>query len=131
MNHVPHLLPGAFLVPVQRSLRFVPRLESLAPRDQIFEGAGVHRGLRVGYSPPVLLTLLQDQTDVHTVDPRDLSSLRVHLTVESPVDDQTAKVREGPDVTEEVVEFLAKHVVQPADPVRGTHRQMKRKVAYT
>src|SRR6516225_4367921 len=48
MNHVSHLLPGAFLVPIERRLRFVPLPERLTSRDPIVGRTVIHRGLRGG-----------------------------------------------------------------------------------
>src|ERR1039458_2052968 len=75
------------------------------------------------------LSRFLDQRNVDSVDGGDLPCLLVHFTIELPVDDQTAKVRQRPDIAEEVVQLFPKYVVQPADLVRGAHGQVQRQVA--
>src|SRR5712692_1101346 len=126
VDHIAHLLAGAFLIPMQRCLGCVAALECLPPCHRVVHVARVQLGLGIGHFLLVLLALLQDQRNVDPVDRRDLPCLLVHFAIESSVDDQTAKVRQRPDVTEEVVQLFPKHVVQPADLVRGAHGQVQR-----
>src|SRR6516162_1879958 len=92
MNDISHLLPGAFLVPIERCLRIVPLPERLTSRDTIVERTGIHRGLRVGQILLVFLALLKNQPDIYTVNPSDLPGLHVHVAIEVSVDNQPAKV---------------------------------------
>ncbi len=114
---------------MQRCLGRIATLECLPPCRRVVHVARVQLRLGIGHFLLVLVALLQDQRNVDSVDRGDLPCLLVHFTIESPVDDQTAKVRQRPDIAEEVVQLFANHVVQPADLVRGAHGQVQRQVA--
>src|ERR1022692_557146 len=129
VDHIAHLLAGAFLIPMQRCLGCVATSECLPPCRRVVHIARVQLRLGIVHFVLVLFALLQDQRDVNPVDRGDLPCLLVHFTIESPVDDQTAKVRQRPDVAEEVVQLFANHVVQPADLVRRAHGQVQRQVS--
>src|SRR6266849_11201871 len=85
VDHIAHLLAGAFLIPMQRCLGFVATLECLPPCYRVVHVARVQLGLSIGHFLLVLLALLQDQRNVDSVDRGDLTCLFVHFTIESPV----------------------------------------------